>query len=90
MLNTAIEESKNISKETRYSSIEQLKIFLKSQVVKKADLGEISVSENISKEINQHQIKVYTQRSGYARPGGDTAATAAWRDRRAGGSEPVA
>lgn len=68
MLNTAIEESKNISKETRYSSIEQLKIFLKSQVVKKADLGEISVSENISKEINQHQIRVLSEefkQSGY-------------------------
>lgn len=56
MLNTAKHELRDITKNIQHQTIDNLKRFLKSQIVLKADEGELSVSENISKNIDHQDI----------------------------------
>jgi hypothetical protein len=56
MLNIVNNELKDITKNIQQHSIDNLKRFLKSQIVLKADEGELSVSENISKDIDYQDI----------------------------------
>ncbi|MEJ5136957.1 MULTISPECIES: hypothetical protein [Acinetobacter] len=49
-------ELRDIPKNIQQHSIDNLKRFLKSQIVLKADEGELSMSENISKEIDHQDL----------------------------------
>lgn len=53
---TANNQLREIPNNIQQHSIDNLKRFLKSQIVLKADEGELSVSENISKEIDYQEI----------------------------------